>query len=77
VITALAQRGFHVPNALTLAEKRVMECVRDGRLPWDCLPKVVDIIACIDHLIDRGLIEDCGGTYRLTAPGLAALDKSS
>lgn len=66
-----------MPNALTLYEKRVMECVRDGRLPWDCFPKIVDTIACIDHLIDRGLIEDCGGIYRLTAPGRVALDKSS
>ncbi len=65
-----------MPNALTLHEKRVMECVRDGRLPWDCSPKIVDTIACINQLIDRGFIEDSSGIYRLTALGQAALDKS-
>ena len=63
-------------SLFTLHEKRVMECVRDGRLPWDCLPKIVDTIACIDHLIDRCFIEECSGIYRLTALGRTALDKS-
>jgi hypothetical protein len=77
LVTALARRGFYVPNALTPLEKRVMECVRDSRLPWECFPKIVEVIACVNHLIDREFIEDCSGIYRLTDLGRAALEMST
>lgn len=66
-----------MPQALTPLEKRVMECVRDGRLPWECFPTVVDVIACVDHLIECGFIEDSSGIYRLTLLGRSALDMAS
>ncbi len=60
--------------ALSLHDVQVMECVRDSRLPWDCFPKIVDAIACVNNLIAHGFIEDVQGNYRLTDGGRAVLD---
>jgi hypothetical protein len=63
-----------VPNALTLRQFQVLECVRDGQLPWDCVPDVLESIACVNELVARGFIEEKSGNYSLTDAGQAARD---
>ena len=75
--TALTRPGFYMPKALTPLERLVMECVRDDRLPWECFPAVIEVIACVDDLVDREFIEECNGIYSLTDLGRAAYKMSS
>ena len=63
-----------MPYALTLNQFQVLECVRDGQLPWDCVPDVLESIACVNELVARGFIEEKTGNYNLTDVGRAACD---
>ena len=63
-----------MPYALTLHQFQVLECARDGRQPWDCVPNVLDSISCVNELVARGFIEEKAGNYGLTDVGRAVRD---
>ncbi len=60
--------------ALAVHQVHVMECARIGRPPWDCFPRIVDAIACVNELVKLGFIEEDSGNYSLTDAGRAVLD---
>lgn len=56
-------------RALSAGQIRILECVRDGVSPWDCVPHTLPAIGDVNQLIALGMLEEVPPNYRLTALG--------